>query len=302
MKKRRIIVIVAIVALLAILAGVSLRYASGVAEPSGNSLDQEITWEEEHGLWEDFSQLERTPYEVEGSGGYVLHCEFVPAAQTSNRYVIISHGFGSNRYGAAKYVTAYRDLGFNCIIYDVRAHGENEKAVCTLGQVEAKDLLAIIDNTHARYGSDIVLGLHGESMGSSISISSLQYKPGVVFVVADCGFANLYTLLSDGAKSAHMSWLIPEVNLACQLRYGFDLHKTSPVDALLGNTVPLCLIHGENDTGIPPENSRLLQEATSGYSEIHIVPGAAHAESREVLGKDGYEHIIEEFLQNAGVL
>lgn len=217
--------------------------------------------------------------------------------------MIISHGFRANRYGSVKYVSAYRDLGFNCIIYDVRAHGEDEPSgnVCTLGQTESADLLSLIDDAYGRYGDAILLGLHGESMGSAISLSALRYKPRVAFVVADCGFANLYDLLKGGYERLHLGWLIGPVNAVTQARYGFDLRDTSPVDALAGNKVPLCIIHGADDGIITPDNADRLAEATAGNVEVHKVDGAGHAESREVLGREAYEQVIADFLANVGL-
>ena len=76
------------------------------------------------------------------------------------------------------------------------------------------------------------------------------------------------------------------------------MKKTSPKDALVGNEVPICFIHGEADTFILPENSQVNKAATAGYSELHLVPNAAHAQSREVLGKAEYRGIIGDFLNN----
>lgn len=215
----------------------------------------------------------------------------------TDKYVIISHGFKSNRYGAVKYVDTYMDLGFNCIIYDLRDHGENAKTALSLGQFESEDLEKLIEDSYSRYGN-IKLGLHGESMGAATSLMVLAKKPKVDFVVADCGFSNLYDLLHTAYDVAKVGAVLPSVNIAMKLRYGYDMKKTSPKDALVGNEVPICFIHGEADTFILPENSQVNKAATAGYSEIHLVPDAAHARSREVLGEAEYRSIISNFLNN----
>ncbi len=48
------------------------------------------------------------------------------------KFVIISHGYTYNRHGSMKYASILRRLGYNCVIYDDRRHGENEKTVTTL--------------------------------------------------------------------------------------------------------------------------------------------------------------------------
>ena len=297
--KKIIIAIAIIIVLVAIgwYCRFILGLASQIAAPNVSTLDKEISWEKEHGLWGNYDSYEKEEYTVKGYKDYELHVTLVKNPVETDKYVIISHGFKSNRYGAVKYVDTYMDLGFNCIIYDLRDHGENEKTALSLGQFESEDLEKLIEDSYNRYGN-IRLGLHGESMGAATSLMVLAKKPKVDFVVADCGFSNLYDLLHAAYDVAKVGTVLPSVNLAIKLRYGYDMKKTSPKDALVGNEVPICFIHGEADTFILPENSQVNKDATAGYSELHLVPDAAHARSREVLGEAEYRSIISNFLNN----
>lgn len=297
--KKIIIAIAIIIVLVAIgwYCRFILGLASQIAAPNVSTLDKEISWEKEHGLWGNYDSYEKEEYTVKGYKDYELHVTLVKNPVETDKYVIISHGFKSNRYGAVKYVDTYMDLGFNCIIYDLRDHGENEKTALSLGQFESEDLEKLIEDSYSRYGN-IKLGLHGESMGAATSLMVLAKKPKVDFVVADCGFSNLYDLLHAAYDVAKVGTVLPSVNLAMKLRYGYDMKKTSPKDALVGNEVPICFIHGEADTFILPENSQVNKDATAGYSELHLVPNAAHAQSREVLGEAEYRGIIGDFLNN----
>ena len=297
---KKIIIAIAIVIVLVAIGWYCrfiLGLASQIATPEVSTLDKEISWEKEHGLWGNYDSYEKEEYTVKGYKDYELHVTLVKNPVETDKYVIISHGFKSNRYGAVKYVDTYIDLGFNCIIYDLRDHGENEKTALSLGQFESEDLEKLIEDSYNRYGN-IKLGLHGESMGAATSLMVLAKKPKVDFVVADCGFSNLYDLLHAAYDVAKVGTVLPSVNIAMKLRYGYDMKKTSPKDALVGNEIPVCFIHGEADTFILPENSQVNKAATAGYSELHLVPNAAHAQSREVLGEAEYRGIIGDFLNN----
>ena len=291
------VVVILILVIIAIYCKFVLGLASQMADPKVSTLEKEMSWEKEHKLWGDYDDYEKEDYIVKGLNDYELHVTLVKNPIPSDKYVIISHGFKSNRYGAVKYVDSYIDLGFNCIIYDMRDHGENAKATVSLGQFESEDLYKLIEDTYNRYGN-IKLGLHGESMGAATSLTVLAKKPKVDFVVADCGFSNLYDLIYKAYDLAKTPFVLPSVNIAMKLRYGYDMKKTSPKDALVGNEVPICFIHGEADTFILPENSQVNKAATAGYSELHLVPNAAHAQSREVLGEAEYRGIIGDFLNN----
>ena len=278
--------------------GTAAVMAHNLVLPRTFSLEEEKAWLNKHGLWGDYDQIPHTDYTVAGKDGYVLHCEYAMTNPGSRKIVILTHGYTSNRYGSLKYLGVYRALGFNCVLYDCRGHGENTPSPCSVGNLEAEDLLHVIEDTYLRYGEDIELGLHGESMGSAASLSVLKFRPRVQFVVADCGFASLYDLMGRLYRENHVGFLLDPVNLMMGKMYHFTLKQTCPREALRGNQVPLCLIHGVADTFIRPENSDELAQATSGYQEVHKVEGAEHARSRYVLGEEAYTEIVGAFLGN----
>lgn len=291
------IVIVFLVLLIMAYVIISMHFSKNIARPKISSLEKEMEWEKEHHLWGNFDYYDKTAYTVKGYQDYQLNVVLVKAETPTNKYVIISHGYTANRYGAVKYLDAYRSQGFNTIIYDVRGHGANEKTAVSLGNFEAKDLLALIEDTYERYGQDIYLGLHGESMGSSISLNVLAYKPKVQFVVADCGFTNLYELIYGLYRQHKVGPLIHGVNLMMKIRQGFNMKSTSAVDALKDNDVPIMFIHGKNDTFILPENSEKLAAANRGKSVVHLIDRATHAGSRQTIGLKAYTKLIEDFFQ-----
>lgn len=297
--KKKIIAFILLLLIIIIVARFGISRAKGIARPEVSTLDEEIAWEKEHNLWGRYDDYEHEEYTVKGYKDYELHLSLIKNPSPTNKYVIISHGFKSNRYGGVKYLDTYINMGFSCILYDMRGHGENEAATVSLGQFESMDLEKIIEDTYLRYGN-IKLGLHGESMGAATTLMVLGRTQNVSFAVADCGFSNLYDLIKEGYDTANMGFVLPLINTAMRLKFGYDMKKTSPKDALKGNEVPICFIHGEDDDLISVEHSKVNKEATSGYSEIHIIKGAAHAQSREILGEANYRGIIAEFLKNIG--
>ncbi len=276
-------------------------FASYVSLPK-NSLESSIEWEKNHNFYRDFDSREVTEYEVKGFKDYILHAYFVPNRDfpESRKFIIISHGYTSSHYGSLKYLNKWMELGFQCVLYDDRYHGKNLKSrrsCSTLGIREADDLMAVIRDTYARYGEDIYLGLQGESMGSALEITALRYSPKIHFIVNDCGFADLYNVLEGAIKSMFKmhKWLIWPSSFMCSIIYGWSFFKNRPIESLKDNTVPICFIHGQNDTFIKPENSIRMAKANPAYSEVHIFPGAAHAETM-LVDEDRYMAILKKFL------
>ena len=197
----------------------------------------------------------------------------------------------------------YRDLGFHCVIYDNRGHGANEKSVCKMGLTEYQDLLEVIHDTRMRFGEEIRLGLHGESMGSAMTVYALGKKPDVTFAVVDCGFADLMNVIQKRMKTLfHLPVIFSyPASLICKLAFGYWVSEVQPIKALEENQVPVCFMHGEADDFIVCENSERMQKKTKGYSELHLFPGARHAESIAV-DETGYRKSVQGFLQHCGML
>lgn len=275
-------------------------------------------------------------YTITGYNGYVLHASFLPAYDNMSdyevideynytepsvhlsggpsapdgynvegrphdcnkqRFVIISHGYTYNRHGSLKYASIFRKLGYNCIIYDNRGHGENSKSLTTFGRDESRDLLAVIDDTKQRFGEDIALGVSGESMGSGLSITALKYDPKIDFVLADCGYADLKNVTDNTVKNKfHLPLFTGALGgVISGILYGFNYNKARPIDSLSDAHIPICFVHGGADDFIFPVNSQRMHEAYQGYSEYHEYEGAGHGLSIDT-DYERYEKMVTDFL------
>ncbi len=301
MKVWVIVVIIAVILLIVLMGLIFSFFAKYVSMPV-NDLERSINWEKEHKFFRNFDKRDITEYILKSFDGYEIHTYFVPNPdfKDSKNFVIISHGYTSSHYGALKYLNKWMELGYNCVIYDDRFHGKNLKSwkkPCTLGVNEAKDLITVINDTYARYGNDIYLGLQGESMGSALQITALKYNPRVHFIVNDCGFAELYNVLTGRLKVIfHLhNWIIWPASFMCNIIFKWSFFKNRPIDSLKNNTVPICFVHGADDKFVTPDNSFRMAAANPAYSEIHIFENAKHAETM-LVDEERYLGILKNFL------
>ena len=294
--------VIAVIAgiVLLLLAAVTFWIPSVIMTGSRQTLDEAFAWQSEHYDTSFCEELKKTDYTVSADDGYLLHAELLenpsgPAPMT--HCVILSHGYTDNRMGSLKYVPTYLELGFSCIVYDLRGHGENEPDFTTYGIREGADLNCVIRDTRARYPDLTVLGLHGESLGAAATISCLKYKPQVDFAVADCGFSDIKSVLKEGYRSAGgMAFLIDLADLGARIRYGYAIGDMRPIDSLDGNEIPILFIHGSEDRFILPKNSEEMAARTMGRAEVCLIPGAGHAES-VLTDPASYRAYVEAFLE-----
>lgn len=285
--------------LLLIVVGVLL--VNYVTFPKRSTLEEGIAYAKEHDYWRDFDAYEKENVEMKSYDGYLLHG--ILLKNDSKKFVIITHGYTDNRYGSVKYCHMYRNMGYQVLLYDLRHHGENKSCYCSMGFKEHKDILAVSEYLKERFGSDITIGLHGESLGCASSILALGKSDSFDFCVADCGFSDLYKLLS---YQAYQTFHLPAIfaHLAsgiCYLMHGHTFSGIRPIDSFMTSQTPILFIHGKEDDFIPPYMSEDMYAKAQCYKKIELVEGAMHARSYEILRKE-YETKVKQFLEEKPVL
>lgn len=285
-------IIAVIILILIILIALTLWLPSFVMGIKPQTLSESFEWQTAHYDTSFYEGLVKDNYTVKMKDGYIIHAELLRNPEPSTEYVIITHGYTDNRMGALKYAKVYLALGYNCIIYDLRGHGENEPTFTTYGIREGEDLNSIIEDSRARYPDMTRLGLHGESLGAGTTVSCLKYAPDIDFAAADCGFSDIENVL----KGIAPDFLIDLADIGARLRYRYAIKDMRPIDSLDENEIPVLFIHGADDTLISPKNSEDMSKRTKGVSELHIIAGAEHAMS-VLTAPEEYYKIVKEFLE-----
>lgn len=273
-------VVTVLVVLFLIISLVLILLARFAVRPTVHTLQYEL----DHILKHDFMQGESIAIEnehtVETYDGHKIWVGFVPGNPENKHYVVLSHGYTSTRYGMYKYAVLWRKLGYNCVVYDNRGHGVNAPATITFGVRESRDLIAVIEDTYERYGRDIHIGLHGESMGAGLQLMALSHKPKVDFIVNDCGYSEILPVLRYKVNQGfHLpGWLADLATPYGKLIFGFSFQEVRPIDRLVDNEIPICFVHGTGDTFTAHWHSQKMYEANKGYKELHLYDGIDHAE------------------------
>ena len=242
-------------------------------------------------------------FRVKSEAGYELNgIRVLCGAQPSDRVVIIVHGFRCHMYTSVKYVKVFRELGFDCVIYDNRYHGESGGDFCTLGGFETDDLISVAGVVRKMYPENTTIGLHGESMGAAIVMNALEREFSFDFCIEDCGFASAAEQVKYLTKRYTFLLREPIYQLMLKMIYrktGVDFVKVSPFHAVSSDKAaetPMLFIHGEADSFVPYDNVKKLYEAKRGIKAIYTVPGARHAEALAADRKK-YKEEIQKFLK-----
>ena len=196
------------------------------------------------------------------------HCRTTASERKGT--VLYLHGIADNRASAIGPIRTLLPLGFDVVAYDSRAHGNSEGDRCTYGFHEKRDLLRVLDQLEIDRA--IVIG---HSLGAAVALQAAAIEPRIRAVVAASTFSDLRTIATERALY-FPSWSIGAAFERAERDGRFVVNDVSPVAAAAQITVPVLLIHGENDVDTNRAHSERVFAALRGSRELLIVNGAGH--------------------------
>lgn len=171
-------------------------------------------------------------------------------------------------------------LGRSALLVDQRACGKSEGNVITFGINEHRDCLSWLDFMIYHFGPDVRIILTGISMGAAtVTMAAAKELPNnVIGILADCGYTSARDMIKKTIHEMHLpaDVLYPFVKLGARIYGRFDLEEATPIEAAARCHVPAIFIHGEADTFVPCEMSRLNYEACPTRKRLLTIAGAGH--------------------------
>lgn len=254
---------------------------------------------------EEFTALMALPYEevsVPSNYGYMIRGRLFDHG--SAKSVILLHREGRNLMASYKFLQMYRTQGYNVLMFDARYHGKSGGSNYTYGYFERWDLLNLADFMFERFGSDSMLGFHGESGGAATALMALDRNDRISFAISDSSFTELLEVmrgLEQKILRTRSKRLLIMINQIVKRRAGFSLADVNPLYEIEALEVPVFFIHSERDKIVPAKMSKILTSFKSGYNELYIIPNSMH-----LMGyyqhRGEYEARVRAFLDNTEAL
>ena len=231
----------------------------------------------------EFSEVSLT-----AADGATLRAWSIRPSHANADAVILLHGHTDNRAGMLGNADLLLQHGYAVLLPDARAHGMSGGEMATYGVKEADDIRRWFDWLEHAEAPRCIDGL-GESMGAAQLLASLAAEPRFCAVVAESPFASFREASYDrlGEKVNTGAWagrtlLRPAVEtgfLYARWKYGVNLEHASPEEAVAASKVPILLIHGRQDTNLPPRHSEMILARSSNRSSPLVLwepPQAGH--------------------------
>ncbi|MBW2980688.1 alpha/beta fold hydrolase [Candidatus Woesearchaeota archaeon] len=232
--------------------------------------------------------------------GVEIKAWFIPAEAKTKLTVIALHGYPFNKANILGFARFLHE-DYNLLFFDFRAMGESAGRLTTGGLNEQKDLAAAIKYLKEKKNITKV-GTLGFSLGAAVSILSAKDNPEIKAIVSDSGYATLDRIIRSMYRQFFFfkAPFVKGSEFFAKVLFGIDVAKVSPLDEIKQMNVPILFIHGEKDSQIPVENSKLLYEAANQPKELWIIKEADHGESHYLKGKEYERRVLEFFYKHLG--
>lgn len=303
-----ILIIIAILVIVFFLATGLYIFKSTVTRELHN-IEKSYTRYVENNLFDEalYNSASKEDITLKSFDGLNLTSTLIMNENPTKKFIVLVHGVSICYVGSLKYFDIFYKNGFNVLIVNQRRHGKSEGKYSTYGFYEKYDVNMWIEYLKSRFGNDIILGLHGESMGAGTVMETIPINNSIKFVIEDCGYSNFHELIGFQITHAYKNKLVRKIlrpslifaNFFMKTKAKFSMKKIVPIDIVASTSLPMMFIHGKEDYFVPWYMSVDLYKAkTKGYKELYLVEGAKHAEALEV-NKILYEKKIMTFIEKA---
>lgn len=230
---------------------------------------------------------------------------WIDASQPSAKTVVVIHGYGDAKVGALAWAPTWRDLGFNCLLIDLRGHGESGGSLTTGGVLERDDLDAVINSiVTLKPAQTKQIALFGISLGGAVALACAARREDIAAVVCDSTFADYASAATAHGKliGVPLPSLLPWVMRWAQKLAGVEFAEARPAFTLAACSCPVMLIHGEADPFVSKEQVSLLSEALiarQNPKDAHLVVADAYHVLALPSNTQLYQRQLAGFLQIA---
>jgi dipeptidyl aminopeptidase/acylaminoacyl peptidase len=248
-----------------------------------------------------FPDLDPEHIQVRSFDGVLLDGRFFRGAHSS--LVILASGYGDTQDQMLSIAEFLHRAGFSVLTYNPRARLPSGGRYVTVGALEQKDVLSVVNYAAGRSDVDANrIGILGISMGGASAIMAAAKDKRIRAVVDDSGFSDGPRVIATAFEHfVHLpAFPFAPITVAiADWRAGVDITRVRPMDVIAEiSPRPLLIIHEQGDSVVLADNSLRNFAAAGQPKQLWLVPGSGHGDAQIVV-KSQYQSRVTSFFEEA---
>lgn len=197
-------------------------------------------------------------YELASTQGYTIPVTYICANEDyKSDTIILVHWHEANHEAMYPIAEVFLNKGWNVVLYDQRAHGQNTAKTVTFGFFESQDLEQVVDFTYEK-SKGATIGALGQSMGAA----TIAYYTGTEHASRYLDFAVVESAFSG--MNEEICWEISKTKIPlpstaltnlgssfCRLIYGYRYSDINIAERIGSSSTPMLIMHSRQDNKCP---------------------------------------------------
>lgn len=213
--------------------------------------------------------------------------------------VILFHGYKEEKSAMLPKANKILDMGYDVVLVDFMGAGESYRNQCTIGYLEADNVVSAYKYVSSNIAPEEKIFLHGFSMGAVAVIKAQSENPMLIDgLIIEAPFSTFKTTVASRATllgvpkeptSSLFTFWIGTVN-------GYNAFDFKPIDFAKNITVPVLHMCGAEDQYISPDESKAIYDAiASKQKNLHLFENSKH-ENYLLQHDEEWTSLVSDFL------
>ena len=195
--------------------------------------------------------------------------------------VVLLHGYGLDQDTMLPWALFLAQSGWNCVLVDLRGHGESSGERIYFGIREASDLTALISELMRREQVAAPINVVGVSYGAAVALRWATVDPRVNGVVVITPYSRLNDAI-EGLRSNFANWLpaglIQRAARKIPGLVGVSFDGLDPQEWLQDNKIDALFVAAGDDPVAPIKSVEALA-IRAGAHPVITLPGISHEQA-----------------------
>jgi uncharacterized protein len=231
----------------------------------------------------NFGKLE--PLSLITSDGLKLHAWIqLSLKATSNRWVLLLHGYRSDREILQTRRSFFVRRGYHVLLLHFRGHGSSEAARISYGFNEREDVKAAMEFIRSFHPNQPVqIGIDGISMGAAAATYAVAYGgANPDWLILESCYDNISQSLANRLEEHISRFFVPMIARPMEFVgehvFQLPMEDLDPTKALERIHCPVLVLAGDSEKVLKPAEVMHLYRSISGPKRLFFFPGAAHVD------------------------